>query len=170
MPPLDGFSALTAMITPAIFMTATGSLIISTSNRMSRVADRIRQLIEQADDLSRGKSDLDFPAERLDHIAAQLGKLLWRSDRIRLALTLLYLALATFIAADLTLAIHVLAGSGVFPVPTALAMMGVLLLLIASAHLTREAHASLRANREELRFYQDLRRKRQGSPHPGASR
>ena len=66
------YSTLTAMITPAFFMTATGSLIISTSNRMSRIVDRIRQLNEQADSLSRGKLDLDFPAERLEHLAVQL--------------------------------------------------------------------------------------------------
>ena len=60
------YSTLSAMITPAIFMTATGSLIISTSNRMSRIVDRIRQLNELADLLSRGKTDLDFPTERLD--------------------------------------------------------------------------------------------------------
>lgn len=167
MPALIGESALTAMITPALFMTATGSLIISTSNRMSRIADRIRQLNEQGDALSRGKTDLDFPGDRLDHISAQVGKLLWRSNRIRLALTLLYLALAMFVGTSLTIAFHVLVGSSVFPLPTTLAITGVLLLLIASAHLTREAHASLRANREELEFYQELRRKRQGSVRPG---
>ena len=98
------YSTLTAMITPALFMTATGSLIISTSNRMSRIVDRIRQLNEQGDSLSRGKSDLDFPAERLEHIATQLAHLVRRSDRIRQALTLLYLALALFVGTSLTMA------------------------------------------------------------------
>ena len=51
----ENYAALSAMITPALFMTATGSLIISTSNRMSRIVDRIRELNEQADDLSRGE-------------------------------------------------------------------------------------------------------------------
>lgn len=169
MPLLDGNSALTAMITPALFMTATGSLIISTSNRMSRIADRIRQLNQQADDLSRGKSDLDFPVERLDHFSVQVGKLLWRSDRIRLALTLLYLALAMFVGTSLTIAVHVLLGSNVFALPTTLAISGVLLLLVASVQLTREAHAALRANREELEFFQGLRRRRQGTTR-GAER
>ena len=96
------YSTLTAMITPAIFMTATGSLIISTSNRMSRIVDRIRQLNDQADLLSRGKTELDFPAERLDHIGEQLDRMVWRGARIRLALTLLYLALAMFVGTSLT--------------------------------------------------------------------
>ena len=56
------YTTLTAMITPALFMTANGSLIISTSNRMSRIVDRIRQLNELADSLSRGASNLDFPS------------------------------------------------------------------------------------------------------------
>src|SRR4029077_12605418 len=90
----ENYAALSAMITPALFMTATGSLIISTSNRMSRIADQIRELNKQADDLSRGVSGLDLPAERLIHVTDQLGRLVWRSDRIRLALTLLYQAMA----------------------------------------------------------------------------
>jgi hypothetical protein len=162
MPTLPTDSALMAMITPALFMTATGSLIISTTNRIARVVDRLHQINQMSDDLSRGKSDLDFPTERLDHLAAQVGKLLWRSDRIRLALTLLYLALAAFVGTSLTLALHVLAGGNIKALPTALAITGVLLLLVASVHLTREAHAALRGNREEIEFYQELRRRRQG--------
>ena len=55
------YSALSAMITPAIFLTANASLIISTSNRVSRVVDRIRVLNDQADKLDRGVTELDFP-------------------------------------------------------------------------------------------------------------
>ncbi|MBV8127266.1 MAG: DUF2721 domain-containing protein [Planctomycetaceae bacterium] len=154
------YSTLTAMITPALFMTATGSLIISTSNRMSRIVDRIRQLNEQGDSLSRGKSDLDFPAERLEHIAAQLNHLVRRSDRIRQALTLLYVALALFVGTSLTTAIHVLVGSDVLTVPTALAIAGVTLLLLASVQLTREAYAALEGNQAEIDFYKELRRRR----------
>ncbi len=139
------YSTLTAMITPALFMTATGSLIISTSNRMSRIVDRIRHLNEQGDSLSRGKSDLDFPAERLEHIALLLERHVKRSDRIREALTLLYLAMAFFVGTSLTTAIHVLIGSDVMALPTAMAIAGVTLLLLASVQLTREAHAALGA-------------------------
>ena len=49
--PIDppSYATLSAMITPAIFLTANGSLIISTSNRMSRVVDRIRVLNDLGD-------------------------------------------------------------------------------------------------------------------------
>ena len=107
----SNYTTLTAMITPALFMTANGSLIISTSNRMSRIVDRIRQLNELADSLSRGASNLDFPTERLEHIDLQLNRLIWRSDRIRLALTLLYLAMAMFVGTSFTMAIDALIGN-----------------------------------------------------------
>ena len=149
----SNYTTLTAMITPALFMTANGSLIISTSNRMSRIVDRIRQLNELADSLSRGASNLDFPAERLEHIDLQLNRLIWRSDRIRLALTLLYLAMAMFVGTSLTMAIDALIGNFLTALPTTTAMLGVLLLLLASVQLTREAHAALRGNGLEIAYF-----------------
>ena len=35
---------LTAMITPALLISATGSLVLSTSTRLGRVVDRVRAL------------------------------------------------------------------------------------------------------------------------------
>ena len=52
--PTSQYDTLTAMITPAIFLTANASLIISTSNRMSRVVDRIRVLNDLVDRMGRG--------------------------------------------------------------------------------------------------------------------
>jgi Protein of unknown function (DUF2721) len=161
---LTSYTTLSAMITPALFMTANGSLIISTSNRMSRIVDRTRQLNDLADALSRGVSDLDFPEARLAHIADQIDRLVWRSGRIRLALTLLYLALAMFVGTSLTLAIDTLIGNYLAVLPTTLAILGVSLLLLSSVHLTREAHAALRSSRLEISFYNELRCRREEKP------
>ena len=73
----------------------------------------------------------------------QLDQLIWRSDRIRLALTLLYLAMAMFVGTSFTMAIDALIGNFLTALPTTTAMLGVLLLLLASVQLTREAHAAL---------------------------
>jgi hypothetical protein len=158
VPPGD--STLTAMITPALFMTATGSLIISTSNRMARIVDRIHQLNLHADELSRDASRLDFAADRLNNVVGQLDRLAARNERIRLALTLLYMAMAMFVGTSLTTAFHVLIGTNVLAVPTTLAILGVSLLLLSSVQLTLEAHSALRGNREEIHFYNELRRRR----------
>ena len=68
--------------------------------------------------------------------------------------------MAMFVGTSLTIAIHVLIGTDVFALPTALAFLGVSLLLLSSIQLTREAHAALRGNHVEIEFYRDLRRKR----------
>src|SRR6187551_2571946 len=93
----SNYLTLSAMMTPALFMTATGSLIISTSNRMSRIVDRIRVQIELADRLDRGVTDVDFPEARRDRAAEELRTLEWRSGLVRRALTLLYVALCSFV-------------------------------------------------------------------------
>jgi len=165
----ETYSALTAMLTPAIFMTANGSLIISTSNRMSRIVDRIRVLNDQRDHLHSNPDAKDHPALRRAHIADQLRRLVWRSDRIRYALVMLYAAFGSFVGSSLTLAIDVWTGNRLIPVPTSLALVGVLLLLSASVNLVREALEALRSNRSEIRFHEELERLRGGENAGGAA-
>ncbi len=154
------YGALTAMITPAIFMTANASLIISTSNRVSRVVDRIRVLNDLADRIDRGLTDLDLPAQRLDHIHEQMRRLERRSDRLRFAMTALYLAFTTFVGTSLTLAIDAMLQNWLVALPTLLAVIGVGLLLFASVNLVLEALEALRGNRLEMDFYRELHRLR----------
>jgi hypothetical protein len=150
------YGALTAMITPAIFMTGNASLIISTSNRVSRVVDRIRVLNDLADKLDRGVTELDFAAQRLEHVHDQMRRLERRSDRLRFALTALYLAFTIFVGTSLTLAIDALLQNWLVVLPTLLAVIGVSLLLFASVNLVLEALEALRSNRLETSFYREL--------------
>jgi Protein of unknown function (DUF2721) len=154
--PASQYDTLSAMITPAIFLTANASLIISTSNRMSRVVDRIRVLNDLADKLGRGTTDLDYTAERLEHLRDQLHRLEWRNDRIRYALTTLYIAFTTFVGTSLTLAVDALLSNRLIALPILLAVAGVGLLLFASVNLALEALEALRTNRLEIRFYREL--------------
>jgi hypothetical protein len=155
------YATLSAMITPAIFLTANGSLIISTSNRMSRIVDRIRVLNDLGDSIGRGDTKLDYAPTRLTHINDQLGRLIWRSDRIRYALTMLYLAFGAFILTSLSLALDVLAGDHrLVALPTLTALVGVTLMLVACLNMVREALEALRSNRREVRFYRDLQERR----------
>ncbi|MGE3822577.1 MAG: DUF2721 domain-containing protein [Isosphaeraceae bacterium] len=154
------YVTLSAMISPALFLTATGSLIISTSNRMSRIVDRIRVLNELGDRLDRGITDLDYPEARAAHVEEQLGELEWRSDRVRIALTLLYSAFCAFVGTSLELAGDVLLGSRIGPLATLTAVVGVMLLLVASTNLVREALWALKSNRREVRFHRSLQARR----------
>ena len=154
------YATLSAMLTPAIFMTANGSLIISTSNRLSRILDRIRGLNDLADRLDRGATELDYPELRRIEAEEEIRNLVWRSDVVRYALTYLYVAFSAFVATSLTLALDVWLANRLPALPTLLAIAGVTLLLLASLNLTREARRALESNRREVKFYQDLRVRR----------
>jgi hypothetical protein len=154
------YAVLSAMITPAIFLTANGSLIISTSNRMSRVVDRIRVLNDLGDKLCRGATDLDFTEDRRAHVQEQLTHLVSRGDRIRYALTSLYLAFGAFAGTSLALAIDVWTGNLLVALPTLLAVLGVGLMLFACVNMVREAFEALRTNRLEISFVRDLHDRR----------
>ena len=154
--PSSQYETLTAMITPAIFLTANASLIISTSNRMSRVVDRIRVLNDLVDKLGRGTTDLDYTTDRLEHLRDQLRRLEWRNERIRYALTTLYIAFTTFVGTSLILAVDALLSNRLVALPIILAVAGVGLLLFASVNLALEALEALRTNRLEIRFYREL--------------
>jgi hypothetical protein len=162
LPVGDGptYEALSAMISPALFLTGNASLIISTSNRMSRIVDRIRTLNDLADQLDRGVTELDYVQERLTHINSELGHLTWRSDRVRFSLTFLYMALSAFVGTSLALGADVLLAVHLRGLPSGLAVVGVVLMLTAAVNLTREARRALRSNRQEVRFYRDLRARR----------
>jgi Protein of unknown function (DUF2721) len=160
---LPTYATLPAMITPALFMTACGSLIISTSNRMGRIVDRIRVQNEANDQLGRDPGALDFVAERRAHLDDQLDRLVRRSGDVRRALMMLYLALGAFVGTSLALAFDVWAGNRIRAVPTALAVVGVVLMLVACVHLVREALAALRSNHLEVCFYRDLQVRRSGA-------
>jgi hypothetical protein len=159
----SSYATLSAMITPAIFMTANGSLLISTSNRMARVVDRIRTLNDLSDDLCRGETRLDFVEERRAHVVDQLDRLVRRGNVIRLALTMLYLSFASFVGTSLTLAIDTLIGNQTLMVwvATCLSIAGVGLMLLANLNMVREAYAALTSNRREIGFYRELQARRE---------
>ncbi len=168
MTPLSpvSYATLSAMITPAIFLTANGSLIISTSNRMSRVVDRMRVLNELADKLDRNGGDFDYPLERLNQVNDQLDRLLWRGDRIRRALATLYLAFGAFAGTSLTIAVDVWTSNQLVAVPTILAILGVGLMLYACVNLVREAFEALSSNQLEIGFYRQLQFRRKSDRGP----
>jgi hypothetical protein len=137
---------------------------------MARIVDRIRVLNDLGDKICRGEASFDYVAERLAHIREEMERLVWRSDRIRIALVTLYLAFGSFVCTSLALALDFWTGSRLFfALPTALAVVGVGLLLFACINLVREALAALRNNRIEIQFYRALhaRRLAEGTGCPG---
>jgi hypothetical protein len=80
-----------AMVTPAVMISACGLLLLSVSNKLGRIVDRIRDL--NAED--RGLSDEVDRVRRLS-IRNQIDLLLRRALLLRNACGLLYFAVAVF--------------------------------------------------------------------------
>lgn len=137
---------ISAMITPAILILATGSLVASTITRLNRAGDRGRALLVEVIELRRKGDD------------AQVGlHTLWlinyrrRSAIIERALTLFYVAIFLFIGASLGIAIDDLLKNVVPWLSLVLVLGGAVLLFAGTAGLvieTRYATGQLRSEIE----------------------
>ena len=159
---------VTAMIAPALFATATGSLLISTANRIARIVDRIRSLVTLCE--SDQFEQLDFAEQRRGHLMEELRHLHFRSNRASAAVTLLYLAFCAFATTSLMIALKSIAGQHLEAVPVLCAVAGVALLIVACVNLVLEARRSLRGNDREVRFFYELDSLRAKAREPQAPR
>lgn len=150
------YDTLAEMITPALFMTATGSLIASTATRIGRIVDRIRVLVDQGENLSRGLTQLDFPEVRREQIRQHLEQLEARSNRALSAVKLLYLAFGLFVSCSLAVAFDTLLQHYLIWLPVIFSISGVAAMLGACFNLVLEAVLALKNNQMTLRFYRDL--------------
>jgi Protein of unknown function (DUF2721) len=163
-------NTVAAMIAPALFLTATGSLLISTANRIGRIVDRIRALVTLCES---GQLDrLDFPEHRRERATEELRHLHWRSNRISVAVTMLYMAFCTFAMTSMMIAINSITGRHLEVLPILFAVAGAGLLIVACVNLVLEARSSLRGNGREARFFFELeglrkRAKEASAPAPG---
>lgn len=135
-------SVVSAMITPAFFLTATASLLVSSNGRLARVVDRMRE------DLARMKA-MDAGSERIK-LEAQVAVHRRRSNLVLTSLRLLYASMSAFVGTSLAIAINGLTGYRLDLLPTVLAVLGVLLMFWASVCLGREARLALKMLDREL--------------------
>src|SRR5215211_2738070 len=130
---------LTAMITPALLISATGSLVLSTSTRLGRVVDRVRELETRLSDLitKEDKSTIPLYEKRLDTIVNLLDKVTTRARILQKAMTAFYYGLGFFILTSVTIAVV-----GLFNIyrglPIPVGIVGILFLLYGGIMMLRE--------------------------------
>src|SRR5436309_2929064 len=102
---------LTAMVTPALLISATGSLVLSTSTRLGRVVDRARQLEERLTVLlsAEDREALPMYERRLEVIVDLLDKVTSRSRILQRALAAFYYGIGMFVLTSVTIAIAAIA-------------------------------------------------------------
>lgn len=129
------YAVVSAMITPAFFLTATASLIATSNARLSRVVDRMRIDITE---LQR----LDHPTQSRQ-LRQRVDQHRQRSRLVLAAVRLLYGAVTSFVGTSMAIALDSVIGWHLDALPMALAVVGVLLLFLASICLGREARMAL---------------------------
>ena len=99
---------LTAMVTPALLISATGSLVLSSSTRLGRVVDRVRQLEERLSDLiyAPNKDEVPLYDKRVEVIVDLLDKVTSRSRILQRAMQAFYYGLGMFVLTSVTIAIR----------------------------------------------------------------
>src|SRR5947209_5233232 len=110
---------LTAMVTPALLISATGSLVLSTSTRLGRVVDRVRQLEVRLGELiyTENREEVPLYDKRVEVIVDLLDKATSRSRILQKAMGAFYYGLGAFILTSVTIvAVPVLPEARFLPV------------------------------------------------------
>ena len=144
---------LTAMITPALLISATGSLVLSTSTRLGRVVDRVRELERRLSEMIviEDKSSIPLYEKRLDTVVFLLDKVTTRSRILQRAMETFYYGLGIFILTSVTIAVV-----GIFNVyrwlPIPVGIVGILFLLYGSFLMLRETRMATVTINAEMDF------------------
>ena len=140
---------LGAMITPAVLISASGTLVLSTSNRLVRVVDRVRVLSKDA---ARLRNAADAGTEQ-ELIADQLPRLHKRLLLLRTAMTALYFSIGMLVLTSMMVGFvqlfHWPAGNwlGILA-----GLLGTGSLLYGSVLLVREANQAVAATLTEIQI------------------
>lgn len=148
----SALSILTAMITPAVLISASGTLILSTSTRLGRVVDRVRSLSEKIEELALAKEEVELATERRALIFDQLDRLTSRARLLQRCMTVFYLALAIFVATSVFIGIVAVSGSFYSWLPVSSGLLGACFLFYGSILLIFEARLALSTIRSEMDF------------------
>lgn len=145
---------LTAMITPAVLISACGTLILSTSTRLGRAVDRVRKLIDRLEELAHRpeEQEIELYEERRAFVYKQLELVARRNRLLQRAMMSFYLGLGIFIATSVSIGLVTATGRGYELLPAILGLCGAVLLFYGSVLLVLEARLASQTLFAELDF------------------
>jgi Protein of unknown function (DUF2721) len=153
---MEGLSAalavLTAMITPAVLISACGTMILSTSTRLGRVVDRVRSLSDKLEELAHKEGNVELLDERRKIIFEQLDRLTSRARILQRSMTTFYMALGIFVSTSVAIGIVAVTGMRYSWIPVVVALFGASFLFYGSMLLIFEARLALSTIHMEMDF------------------
>lgn len=150
--PQNALAVITAMITPAVLISACGALIFSTSTRMGRVVDRVRALSERFEALARHPEQDEMFEERRALIFSQLDRQTSRARLLQRALAAFYVSLSIFVATSVAIAVIAAVARSYTWVAVVLGLLGSSFMFYASVLLVVESRMAMGAITSEMDF------------------
>ena len=141
---------LSSMITPAVLILASGSLIMTTSQRLSRVIERVRKISIEFTQLENEK--VSSKEAKIEILYTLLVKSARRCKLLTRAMTLLYLSLGLFVTTSLTIGVVAITHLRYTWIPTAIGMIGALTLFASSAILIIESRLTYSVIADEVDY------------------
>lgn len=144
---------LTAMVTPTLLISATGSLVLSTSTRLGRVVDRARELEKRLSELIVVEDPTTIPLyeKRLETIVNLLDKVTTRSRLLQKAMSTFYYGLGFFILTSVTIAIAAFFTTYRW-IPIPMGIIGIFCLFYGSILMLRETRMATATVNAEMDF------------------
>jgi hypothetical protein len=157
----SALAVLTAMITPAVLISACGALILSTSTRLGRVVDRVRMLIGSFEEMTKTQEEegVELFEERRAVIFNQLDKLTTRTRLLQKSMRVFYLSLCVFVATSVAIGLVGAVGRHDWAwLPVALGLLGACGLFYGSVLLVKESRIAQESLNAEMDFIWKLGR------------
>lgn len=144
---------LTAMVTPTLLISATGSLVLSTSTRLGRVIDRTRELEKRLSELitAEDKSAVPLYEMRLETVVKLLDKVTSRARILQRAMGAFYYGLGCFILTSVTIAIAAFFSTYRW-LPIPIGVIGIMCLFYGSLLMLRETRMATTTVNAEMDF------------------
>src|SRR4051812_28937267 len=142
---------LGAMITPALLISASGTLSLSTATRLGRVVDRIRALNTMAEELPDGV----VTEEVVDKRALIADQIRWHMQRLWLlqhTIVTLYVAIGLLVGSSLTVGLSASTDLTLGWIPVIFGLGGALALLVAAGMLIRESRLAVHGAVVEVNY------------------
>lgn len=152
---------LSAMITPAVLILASGSLILTTSSRLIRAVDRVREILPLMETVEPND------ASRRAMLMNQLAKTTMRARMLQHTLSLLYTAIGLFVATSVSIGVIALLSLQLAWIPLLLGFVGAGLLFAASMLLIYESRIAIRALYAEMDYITHLASNQKAFRSPG---
>ena len=148
---------LGAMITPAVLISASGTLVLSTGNRLGRVVDRVRALTEEAEKMATEPTARGIDQdEKRNLIITQITQLATRIQLLARTITILYLAIGLFVATSLGIGVDSFFSWRFSMIPVSSGIAGGCMMFYSSMLLLREARLAVTSTLHEMSYIRGI--------------